>query len=118
MKCIEEKLWDEITNSAKKKFDYKAFKKGIPAFVADEFLFKVIMSLACNRPVNILASEIQCNMMVQGFHISLETITSFIIEKKAILGIEVLASQMAMDMLEKNTPPEIVYAKICQVLGK
>ena len=72
MKSMEEKLWDEITNSGKKKFDYKTFKKGIPAYVADDFLFKVIMSLACNRPVNIMASEIQCNIMLHGFHMSLE----------------------------------------------
>ena len=49
---------------------------------------------------------------------SLEAITTFIIEKKAILGVEVLASQMAMDMFANNTPPKIVYEKICQVLGK
>lgn len=118
MKSMEEKLWDEITNSAKKKFDYKTFKKGIPASVADDFLFNVILSLAGKRPVNTMASEIQCKIMLQGFHMDLEAIIAFINEKKTLLSVEIFASQLAMDMLANGTPPEIVYAKICQILGK
>lgn len=118
MKSIEEKLWDEITNNAKKKFDYKTFKKGIPAFAADEFLFKVILTLAGNRPIPSSASEIQCNLMLQGYQMELDAIIAFINEKKSILVVEIFASQLAMDMLANDTPPEIVYAKICQILGK
>jgi hypothetical protein len=117
MKSMEEKLWDEITNSAKKKFDYKTFEKGIPASVADDFLFSVILSLAGKRPINIIASELQCNLMLKGFHMELDAILAFINEKKTIVGIEILASQMALDMLANGTPPEIIYANICQILG-
>ena len=64
-----------------------------------------------------MASEIQCNIMLQGFHMSLETITTFIIEKKEILGVEIFASQLAMDMLANGTPPEIVYVNICKIIA-
>jgi len=117
MKNMEEKLWDEITKSAKNKFDYKTFKKGIPATVADDFLFKIILSLASNLPINIKASEIQRNLMLQGYQMELDAIITFINEKKSILVVEIFASQLAMDMLANDTPPEIVYAKICQILG-
>lgn len=118
MKSMEEKLWDKITNSAKKKFDYKSFKKGIPASVADDFLFKVIMSLAGNRPINIIASEMQMYLMIDGFYMESEVITQFIEEKKNVLGVEIYASQLALDMLAQGIYPENVYLNICQILDK
>lgn len=118
MKSMEEKLWDEITNSAKKKFDYKTFKKGIPENDADDFLFKTILLIAQNRPVLLIASELQMNLVLSGFHMELDAIIAFINEKKSILGVEIFASQIAIDLLADGTSPEHVYANICQLLGK
>lgn len=113
---MEEMLWDEITNSAKKKFDYKTFAQEIPESLADNFLFQAILLIAGNRPVLQIASELQMNLILAGFHMELDDLITFINEKKSILDLEVFASQIAMDLLADGTPPEHVYANVCQLL--
>ena len=45
---LEEKIWDYITNSAKRKFDYDTYQKNFPEYVdthiKDNILWEIIIS--------------------------------------------------------------------------
>lgn len=115
MKQIEEKIWNTITDSAKRKFDYSSFKKDFP-FDPDNVIFKVIVGLVNKKEKEELIAELHIEMLMTGFIWKKNDIEKFIDGKESLFKTEIFATQLAFDMLQKGNAPLIVLNSISQIL--
>lgn len=115
-----ELIWNIITDSAKRKFDYDSFEKQfieIDESLADNILFKVIIGFASNKTSERISLELFNEMMLIGFMWKLEDIQSFVNDKDKILKLEIYSSQLASSLLQDGNDPSIVLNSINQILN-
>lgn len=111
----EDDIWNTITDSAKKRFDYSALEEEMP-YGADTFLFQIVMGLAFEESKDIAALKVMNNFLVSGVVIKKDEILQFMADNKSALGLEILASQIAGDMFNNGEDPTAVLVAISQVL--
>jgi galactitol-specific phosphotransferase system IIC component len=111
-----DKIWDTITDSAKRRFDYAALEEGL-TIAADNFLFGIIMGLAIGEAKNIIALKLMNQLMMVGLMVKKDDILKTIEELDKDCGLEVLATRMANDTLENGGDPFATYVTINQFLN-
>src|SRR5579863_398094 len=106
MKSLQDKIWDTITDSAKRKFDYPSFEETFPtAQIADNVLFKIISGLSAGWSKNKIASSLLTDFLVIGYKTDAAEWVKFIDDNESSFKLEILASQMARDMLDSGGDP-------------
>lgn len=114
--AMTDKIWDTITNSAKRRFDYATLEEELP-INPDNFLFTIIMGLALGEAKNTIASKLVTQMTMIGYFVDHKEIVTMIAENEKAFGLEVLATRMANDMLDNGGNPFNVYVTITQFLN-
>lgn len=112
-------IWNAITDSAKKKFDYNSFEEqfsDVDENLADNLLFKIIIGFASEKSTEIISLELFNELMLIGFIWELKDIHDFIKEKEKLLKIEIYSSQLAISLLEDGNDPMTVLHSINQLL--
>ncbi|UPQ79418.1 hypothetical protein M0M57_00930 [Flavobacterium azooxidireducens] len=120
MQHKEDLIWDNITNSAKRKFDYKDFESSfeeIDIELADTFLFEIIAGFAGGESKELISARLLSQIMLTGFHFDKTEMHKFIDGKEKVLGIEIYATQLARTMLEDGTDVISVLKSINQILN-
>ncbi len=112
---MENEIWNAITDSAKKKFDYSSFKETFP-FDPDMVIFTIIISLGTNKSEEIITLDLFNQMLMTGFIWDKGEISNFIKDKKTLFKHEIYAAQLANDMLSKGNKPVVVLAAVSQIL--
>jgi len=113
-----EQIFNLITNSAKKRFDYDSFSKGLENFDPDYIVFQIILSLASNESIELIIAKITSRFILSGYKLNENDLRDFIVQRKEDLGFEVLAIQMAGDSLNYGSDPLAVYLQIEDFLSK
>ena len=112
-------VWNTITNSAKRRFDYKDFSEGFNDSnenVADNLLFKIIVGFVENKSSKIISLELFSSLMIHGLIWELKEIESFVEGKEKVFKIEIFATKIAIDLLQDGNNPESVVMAIGQLL--
>lgn len=113
-------VWNAITDSAKKKFDYKSFEEQfseIDENLADNILFKILIGFAGNKTSEIISHELFNEMMMIGFIWKLDDIKDFIKDKDKTFKLEVYLCQLANSLLEDGAAPVVVLNSINHLLN-
>jgi len=116
---MEDLIWNRITDSAKKKFDYKTFESEfnkIDDNIAENIIFQIIVGFASDKTEEIIALELYNQMLMTGFVWQLDEIQKFIEDKKSLLKIEIYSAQLASSMLQDDNDPLSVLNGINQLL--
>lgn len=71
---IVDQIFNLITDSAKKKFDYKSFAKDLADFDPDYILFQIIAFLANNESVDLIISKITVRIFGMGYMLDEESL--------------------------------------------
>jgi hypothetical protein len=117
MKTLQDKIWDAITDSAKKRFDYSSFEKNVPsADMADMIVFKIIIGYAGKMSKDKIARGLLNDMLIVGYRTEIKELDQFVQDKELLFQREIFASQMAREMLDHGSDPMIVYNSILQLL--
>jgi hypothetical protein len=120
MKTIEERIWDAITNSAKKKFDYQSFEQGFHDFgevnIAENILFQVIVRFASGETKESVAANLTSEVFLLGCDFKEQVLESFLEHKEAELKTEIHITRLAHTMLEEGAHPAAVLETVQKLL--
>ena len=123
MSIQESAIYDLITDSAKTRFDYKAFETefSMPDMdlnVADKVLWQILMYLAMDDQPETIALRVRNDIMLSGFFIrDTDTLAQLIINHRAGWKKEIEALKMATGMLNANFGSvEQVYRLVAELL--
>lgn len=109
----EDIIWNNITDSAKRKFDYQTFSETFENYhsnIAENIIFQIIIGLANNKSE--LKYELNNQLFQLGIKWDVTEISSFIDEKKNVFKNEIYATQLAMDLLQNGNEPIAVLNSI------
>lgn len=120
MEISEETIWDAISNSAKRRFDYQSFERlfrdaGDPA-IAVNLLFKIILSLASGEARHVLELELNQDMALLGLSFDGAYLQALLEPKETELEKEMRATKLAHAMLGRGTPPFAVLVSVQNIL--
>jgi hypothetical protein len=111
---------DYLLKSAKTRFDYKSFKKDLKPldkdFIDYNILLEIIGSKTIDESNQIISAKILSEFLISGLMVERDDIDEMVAEKIEELGLEILASKIAMDSLQKGVHPNLVIQQISQLL--
>ncbi len=124
MKTYEAKLYDAITDSAKKAagFDYNTFRSGFDLndeydeIMADNMIWFTINSLQIKTPKEIIAYELLNQFMAAGFSVDLDSLKTFVADKDVVFKKQIGIAKLATDMLNDGVPEQAVYTNMIKLL--
>ena len=111
---------DYLLKSAKTRFDYKLFKKDLKPldkdFIDHNILLEIIGSKTIDESNQMISEKILSEFLISGLMAEQDDIDEMVAEKIKELGLEILASKIAMDSLQKGVHPTLVIQQISQLL--
>jgi CheY-specific phosphatase CheX len=111
---------DYLLKSAKTRFDYKLFKKDLKPldkdFIDHNILLEIIGSKTIDESNQMISEKILSEFLISGLMVEQDDIDEMVAEKIKELGLEILASKIAMDSLQKGVHPTLVIQQISQLL--
>lgn len=120
MRQAEDIVWNTITESAKRRFDYTGFKDRLSASgderVAEYILFQVIVGYAEDLSLKELLSKIRGDLQLFGYSVSAEDLEYFLADKKEILSAEVRAAKAALSGFAQGKDAPGLTAQIQRML--
>ena len=118
----EEQLWDKITESAKRKFDFDSLLAKFPfegksrIVIADNMLWKIIHYLAFGKSAKVLGMEFFNEFVMLGIHWKQEDIDVFLSDKKTLFAKEIFATKTITQLLNEGVEPAILFNTLQQLL--
>ena len=123
MSIPESAIYDLITDSAKTRFDYKAFETefSLPDMdlnVADKVLWQILMYLAMDDGPETIALKVRNDIILSGFFIpDTDGLSQLIINNQVNWKKEIEALKMATGMLNANFGSvEQIYNLVAKLL--
>lgn len=120
MKNTEEVIWDTITNSAKKRFDYKSFEAVFREMggnnLAENILFKVVVGFALGASREELASELRTDMLLLGCGFEEGWLERLLESKEEELRTEIHVTQFTREMLDQGSDPTTILVAVSKML--
>ncbi len=123
MKSFEEKLYDEITESAKKEFDFDKFRKAFDLLddedaevIADNLVWGLINRMIIDTPKEIIANILYNELLLIGFKLDLDSLREFISDKDTLFKKQIYVAKLASQMLNDGIEDIIVYKEMIQLL--
>jgi len=113
MKSTEEIIWNIITDSAKKKFDFGSLEDEYP-LDADMLIFTIITEFAVGTPDNVIIAKLTSELLLLGYQ--WKEVDEFVREKRQLFNLEIYLTQLAGDMLQDGIEPEAVLHSISQLV--
>ncbi len=117
MKNIENLILEKVTNSAKTKFDFATFAQPFEKFdkrIPSTILTKTILGFATGKKATQISLELHTHLLTLGF--KLDELKTFVSAKEKIFGIEILATKMAMTMLQDGATSTEIMKSLNQLL--
>ncbi|PWI29767.1 hypothetical protein DI383_08385 [Flavobacteriaceae bacterium LYZ1037] len=109
-----------LLNSAKTRFDYEAFKNELEPveqdFIDYNILLEIITGKASGESNLLISAKILSKFLMLGYMTSKEDIIEMINQKETELGLEIMASRIAMDSLQNGVHPTLVIKQISILL--
>lgn len=100
MRQAQDLVWNAITESGKRRFDYAEFKHSLGDSgddrTAEYILFQIIVGLAEKCSAEAFSSKIREDLLLFGYSISKEEVAQLLADKDVILTQEVRAAEMAL----------------------
>jgi hypothetical protein len=116
----EEIIWNTITNSAKKRFDYNKFAatfQNIPNdHVAENVLFKVISEFSTGKDINSVAASLRTQMLIVGYVFAIRELVELLANKEEKLKQEIQVTRIARTMLADGSPSDMTLAVVQKML--
>lgn len=112
-----ERIFNLITDSAKKRFDYYSFSEKIGDETADSLLFQIMVSLAVGESKELIAAKIFAQIVMMSFAMENDSLVRFIKQREKDLAMEILALKMANTNLDNNANPITVYLQTEEFLA-
>jgi hypothetical protein len=109
-------IWDAITNSAKKRFDYASFNKEFP-FVSDAIILKIVVDLASSKNKDTITTQVYDEVFTTtGEYWNTNQINLFISDKDEVFKREIFAVKRAGNMMYEGSEPEDIYYEISKFI--
>jgi hypothetical protein len=122
MKAPEDIVWDEITESAKARFDYREFEGRFAAIgdsnVAENALFIIIAGYADGKSDDAITGELKTQFALLGFGLPQSAFAGFLDGMKAKLEGEIRATEKALAAFEMGLKPPGVLAQTRSILSR
>jgi hypothetical protein len=116
----EDLIYNRITESAKKRFDYKNFEsdfEGLPKNIPENLIFGVIAGYANGDTKETIAAKLLNEILMMGFIINREEFIDFVDNKKKLFGLEIYVLQLSTSMLDNGDHPSDVLKSVNQFLN-
>jgi hypothetical protein len=114
-----EEIWNAVTDSAKKRFDYPTFAKEfdeIDTSISENILFTTIVNFASGESKESTASKLFSQILMTGYLWEKSDIDSFVKDKEDLFKLEIYLTELATSMLENGQHPLTVLANIKQLI--
>lgn len=106
MKSTQDLIFDSITDSAKKRFDYKEFElgfEGLPSYIPENFLFLIIGGFATGEDEKEISIKLINEILMIGFKFDSKQIDDFLVDKKKLFVKEIFVMQTSLSMLDNDS---------------
>ena len=116
MELSNDIIWQAITDSAKKRFDYTSFSKEHP-FVTDRILLKIIIDLASRKTKEVIASQVQEEVWKENGKLwDIQEVETFISDKDQVFKREMFATSIFGNMLYEGNELEDMYYEVSKYI--
>lgn len=115
----EEIIWENITDSAKRRFDYLRFSEGFAGFdghVPENVLLKVLVGLAQGDSTSEIVTGISREFLLLGLGMDEAEMEQFVNLRKEDLKVEIRATDIALTLLDQGRKPPGVLVQIRSIL--
>jgi hypothetical protein len=120
MKEPEELIWDAVTESAKRKFDFPTFKAGLGNMaddtIADNIIIMVVAGHASKRPDKEITELINTELLLLAVRFPAEALEQFVKDTKTVLKDEIRAADIALTLLHQGAQVPGVLAQVKSML--
>ena len=116
MELSNDIIWQAITDSAKKRFDYTSFLQEHP-FVSDRILLKIIIDLASRKTKDLIALQVHEIILEESQRSwKLQEIQEFIADKDLVFKREIFATGIFGNMLYEGNELEDMYYEVSKYI--
>jgi len=121
MRQAQDIVWNTITESAKRRFDYAEFKNSLSELGDDErtaeyIIFQIVVGYAEGLSVKEVLSKVTGDLLLFGCLVSNDELIAFLADKKEILNEEICAAEMALEEFDQGASSDIVLAHVRSLL--
>jgi hypothetical protein len=118
----EELVWNEITDSAKKRFGYDEFQKVFAAFdndyISENVLCLTIAGHAEGDSAEDIAAGINRHLLPMGVSYPIDALLTFISDRRADLGAEIKAAETAIAFFRMGLEAPGILVQVRSMLSK
>ena len=120
MRQAQDLVWNTITESGKRRFDYTGFKNSLGDSgddrTAEYILFQIIVGLAEELSSEEFLSKIRGDLSLFGYSLSDDELDRLLSDKNEILKTEIRAAQKALSEFAAGTNADKVLDMVRQLL--
>jgi len=119
----EDIVWDTITESAKSRFDYTAYKEAFDGYdddgrMAENALFHIIARYADGQSTSDIISSIQGELFLLGMGFQDGYLENFLKDKEEVLRREIKATKIALESFAVGLKPPGILLSVRSILQK
>jgi hypothetical protein len=122
MKQSEDIVWNTITESAKRRFDYDGFRQVFAEMdnenVAEKVLFLTIAGHAAGHSIEDIAADINQQFLLIGYSLVEDELKKFITDRRADLVREIKAAEQALAFFEMGLQTPGILVQVRSILSK
>lgn len=120
MENPEDIVWDTITDSAKKRFDFDEFAAGYSEFddgtMAENTLFQTIIGLAQDNEIEDIADELSMQFLLIGLSVDKQEMINFVTERSKDSTLEIKAAYQAIVFYERGAQTPGILVQVRSIL--
>jgi len=121
MKNPEDIVWDTITDSAKKRFDYDGFAAGYSEFddgtMAENTLFQTIIGLAQEKKIEDIANELSTQFLLIGLGADKKELIEFVTDRSRDSTLEIKAAYQALVFYDRGAKTPGILVQVRSILN-
>lgn len=123
MRQAQDIVWNSITESAKRKFDYTGFRtrlseSGDDDRTAEYILFQIVVGYAEGLSAEEILSKVSGDLQLFACSISEDELVDFLADKRELLAEEVHAAKEALSGFAQGGKAPVVLAQVKAALAK
>ena len=120
MRQAQDLVWNAITESGKRRFDYTGFKNSLGDSgddrTAEYILFQIIVGLAEELSGEEFLSKMRSDLSLFGYSFSDDELELLLVNKKEILKTEICAAKKALSEFAAGTDAPTVLDQVRRLL--
>jgi hypothetical protein len=121
MKQSEDIVWNAITDSAKKRFDYEGFRQVFAEMhndtVPENILFMTIAGHAAGDSADQIAAEINQQFLLIAYSLDKDYLKQFIEDRRTDLFREIKAAEQALAFYEMGSQTPGILVQVQSILS-